>query len=81
MTKRLKEIRVFDIEFLSAEGDYDNGEQYHENPIDYFLNAMNLQAKKLGLINSYFDSPHGLANKENVSCAHDIALLSSYCLN
>ena len=36
---------------------------------------MNINAKKLLMSNSNFDSPHGLVNKHNFSCAHDIALL------
>lgn len=41
---------------------------------------MNFYCCKLGLKASLFDSPHGLANKWNMSTALDIALISAECL-
>ena len=49
-------------------------------PARYFLMEMNYFASKLGLTNSYFDSPHGLANKYNTSTAQDVARLVSECM-
>lgn len=49
------------------DGDYYNEELgINENPVDHFLNEMNLMNEILLLKNSHFDSPHGLANKDNV---------------
>lgn len=38
---------------------------------------MNDHAVKMGLSQTYFDSPHGLMNIENVSTAYDMARLSA----
>lgn len=38
---------------------------------------MNIFAEKLGLTSTYFDSPHGLMNKDNMSCAFDMSKLSA----
>lgn len=60
-------MKILDVEYLSAEGDFYNKDiNSHDNPVQYFLDAMNNQALELGLSNSHFDSPHGLANRENV---------------
>lgn len=37
---------------------------------------MNYYAIKIGMKNTFYDSPHGLANKYNVSSAKDQALLT-----
>lgn len=42
---------------------------------------MNHYAREVGLRDSYFDSPHGLANHRNVSTALDVAKVSAECLN
>ena len=41
---------------------------------------MNDNAAALKLMNSFFDSPHGLMNPQNVSTAYDMARLSSICM-
>lgn len=41
---------------------------------------MNLNALKLRMFSSLFDSPHGLANKHNYSTASDICLLATQCM-
>lgn len=41
---------------------------------------MNQCATKLGMINTVFDSPHGLSNSINVSTALEIAILSHHCM-
>jgi len=54
---------------------------YEDNPpILRFLNEMNKNAKLLGMNDTYFDSPHGLANKNNKSTAYDMARLSLECV-
>ena len=41
---------------------------------------MSDNAASLKLMNSFFDSPHGLMNPQNVSTAYDMARLSSVCM-
>lgn len=48
--------------------------------ISRFLKEMNSNAKRLKMTNTNFDSPHGLANKNNISTAYDIALLCTVCI-
>lgn len=53
---------------------------YHPYYAKYFLQEMNEYAQKLDLNLTYFDSPHGLMNIENLSCAADMAKLSAICM-
>ena len=46
----------------------------------YFLAEMNKCAEALNMKNTFYDSPHGLGNVKNVSCAHDVALLCHVCM-
>ena len=41
---------------------------------------MNFQANKIKMQNSFYDSPHGLMNKNNFSTAADQAILVSECM-
>lgn len=41
---------------------------------------MNATAQKLGLSNTYFTNPHGLANRLNRSTAYDVAKLCYYAM-
>lgn len=41
---------------------------------------MNLKAKLLGMEKTTYANSHGLVNSMNRSCAHDVALLSNYCM-
>ena len=41
---------------------------------------MNDHATSLKLQNSFFDSPHGLMNQQNVSTAYDMGRLTSICM-
>lgn len=45
--------------------------------IDGFANIMNDYAKSLGIINSHFESPHGLDSDKHYSSAYDLAILTS----
>lgn len=45
--------------------------------IEGFANIMNDFARSLGLINSHFESPHGLDSQKHYSSAYDLALLTS----
>ena len=41
---------------------------------------MNEYAANLGMNQTYFDSPHGLQNVENISTAYDVCKLSAICM-
>ena len=45
-----------------------------------FSNLMNQKAQELGLVNSHFESPHGLDSDEHYTTAYELALLSDYAL-
>lgn len=53
---------------------------YHPYFAKYFIKEMNLFAHQLDLALTHFDSPHGLQNIENLSCAYDMAKLSAICI-
>lgn len=50
--------------------------------IENFVDLMNKKADELNLKNTYFSNPHGLDEEDNgnISTAHDMAMLYSYCL-
>ena len=50
---------------------------YHPYFVKYFLKQMNDHAATLKMVNSNFDSPHGLMNIQNVSTAYDMARLAA----
>ena len=45
--------------------------------IEGFAKIMNDYAISLGLINSHFESPHGLESPKHCTCAYDLALLTT----
>lgn len=45
--------------------------------VEGFSNVMNDFAKTLGILNSHFESPHGLDSQHHYSSAYDLALLTS----
>lgn len=45
-----------------------------------FSNLMNAKAQELGLLNSHFESPHGLDSDGHYTTAYELALLSNYAL-
>lgn len=45
-----------------------------------FSNLMNAKAQELGLLNSHFESPHGLDSNGHYTTAYELALLSNYAL-
>lgn len=47
---------------------------------DRFIREMNKKSKKLGLSKTTYANSHGLVNTLNRSCAHDVAILSHYCM-
>ena len=44
--------------------------------IKYFLREMNLNAQKLNMHDTHYDSPHGLRNERNFSSAYDVSMLA-----
>jgi len=53
---------------------------YARHPIRFFLHEMNCLARDMGMKDSYFDSPHGLSNRWNVSSVADMAKLTYACM-
>ena len=45
-----------------------------------FNNLMNKKANELGLVNTHFESPHGLDSDGHYTTAYELALLSDYAL-
>ena len=45
---------------------------YHGSYVKYFLKEMNEQASALKMRNTHWDSPHGLANQENLTTVSDM---------
>ena len=43
--------------------------KFNGTEVKFFLKQMNKYAFKLKMYNTYFDSPHGLMNRHNVSTA------------
>lgn len=48
--------------------------------IEEFSNLMNHYAKSLGIIDSHFESPHGLDSQNHYSTAYDLAMLTKTCM-
>ncbi|MCF0125019.1 MAG: D-alanyl-D-alanine carboxypeptidase, partial [Clostridia bacterium] len=48
--------------------------------IDGFSELMNNKAKELGLLNTHFESPHGLDSEGHYTTAYELALLTNYAL-
>ena len=53
---------------------------YHPYYVKYFLKVMNENALNLKMMNTNFDSPHGLMNIQNLSTAYDMARLLTKCM-
>ena len=54
--------------------------QFQNTTVKYFLSEMNGQANRLKMSGTVYDSPHGLANKMNMSTAEDQAYLVCECM-
>ncbi|CAD8047321.1 unnamed protein product [Paramecium sonneborni] len=75
------DLKLIDIEQLSAEGYYYNHEfRFQYCPIEVFIKYMNQYSQKIGQLNTQFACVHGLSNEENYSCCNDIIILSIECL-
>lgn len=49
--------------------------------IEGFANIMNDYAKSIGVIDSHFESPHGLDSQKHYSSAYDLAILTAEAMN
>jgi len=49
---------------------------YHSGSVEEFASVMNTRAAELGAKNSNFVNPNGLTNKDHVSTAYDLAMIS-----
>lgn len=47
--------------------------------MDYFMEYMNLNAKKIGMRNTKFTNSHGLDFRNNYSCCEDLLKLTLEC--
>lgn len=48
--------------------------------IEKFVDMMNQRAKELGAINTNFVNPHGLADPDHVTTAHDLAMIAKHAM-
>lgn len=46
------------------------------DPLQLFVDAMNAEAERLGMINSHYTNPHGLTNAAHLSTPADLAVLA-----
>ncbi len=49
--------------------------------VESFAALMNLQARRLGAVNTHFCNPHGLHHAQHYSTAYDLALIACYALD
>lgn len=49
---------------------------HHSGSLAAFTEVMNARAAELGAINSNFENPHGMPNKDHLTTAYDLALIS-----
>lgn len=54
--------------------------EYAGENIPGFAKLMNEKANSLGLLNTHFETPHGLDTDEHYTTAYELALLSNYAL-
>ena len=55
--------------------------EYIGGSIPEFANLMNQKAEELGLVNTHFETPHGLDFEEHYTTAYELAILTDYALN
>lgn len=55
--------------------------EYAGGSIEGFAELMNKKASELGLINTHFETPHGLDSEKHYTTAYELAVLSNYALN
>jgi len=49
--------------------------------VDAFVDRMNERAFELGMVNTHFESPHGLHSKKHYTTVYDLYLLFRVCIN
>lgn len=54
---------------------------YMGGSIDEFCNMMNDRAEELGCTNTHFTTPYGFADPQNLTSAHDLALILEACVS
>lgn len=54
--------------------------EYCSGSVPEFANLMNTKAEELNLLNTHFESPHGLDSDGHYTTAYELALLSNYAL-
>ncbi len=52
----------------------------HSGSIEAFAQVMNTRAAEMGALNSNFENPHGLHNKDHISTAYDLAIIARYAM-
>ncbi len=48
--------------------------------VDEFTDAMNAKASELGLYDTHYENPHGLAEPTHYTTAYDLSMLMAYCM-
>lgn len=51
-----------------------------QGSVDRFVLMMNMEAERLGLIDTSFENPHGLDGQRNYSTARDLAVLAAHAM-
>lgn len=54
--------------------------EYVGESIEGFANLMNEKAKQLGLLNTHFETPHGLDSEKHYTTPYELAILTDYAL-
>lgn len=55
--------------------------EYVGGGIQEFAELMNQKAQKMGLVNSHFETPHGLDKQGHYTTAYELACMADYALN
>lgn len=55
--------------------------EYVAGSVPEFANLMNQKAEELGLLNTHFETPHGLDSDNHYTTAYELAILTDYALN
>ena len=55
--------------------------EYASGNVENFAKMMNNKAKELNLVNTNFETPHGLDSENHYTTAYELAILTNYALN
>jgi D-alanyl-D-alanine carboxypeptidase len=64
-----------------ALAEYFSNELENSDGVKPFLSEMNALAQELGLMNTYYQNPHGLSYQRNLSTAREVCRLTKVALN